>query len=163
MVLRLALRGFQVTGGPSSQKTRQVLAEGSIYLFSPFQRTSIRLTARARAFVSDQPSVFATGRQDLGRKKWWGHGQRLGVTAFFSKMVGPRPQVGGNDFVVTMVLRPAAPERKQITLLAKADELELPPWKRNAYFSKMRIASINKNYYFYSCNNQTTREKWSVG
>jgi len=41
-------------------------------------------------------------------------------------MVGPRLQIGGNDFVVTTVLRPAAPERKHIPLLAKADEREVP-------------------------------------
>jgi len=40
-------------------------------------------------------------------------------------MVGPRQQVGGNDFVVPMFLQPAAPERKQKSLLAKADEHEV--------------------------------------
>ena len=124
MAFRLALRALVHIGRRLAHQPLKVFAESSICLIPVFQRTLSRLTPRARAFVSDQHSVFDSGRQDLGRKKWWGPDHRLGVTTFFSKMVGPRPRVGGNDFVVTTVLQPLAPERKQITLLAKADEQE---------------------------------------
>ena len=75
--------------------------------------------------LATSPFVFASGEQDLGREKWWGPGRRLWVTTFFSKMVGPRQKVVGDHFVVPTVLRPEAPERKQIPLLAKADEQEV--------------------------------------
>jgi hypothetical protein len=69
-------------GWAGTTKTGKVFAEGSICLFSPFQRTSYWLTARARAFVSDQHFRFRYGQA----RSWQG------------KVVGPRPKDGGNDF-----------------------------------------------------------------
>lgn len=74
--------GFSGIGRADAPKNGKVFAEGSICLLSSFQRTSFRLTARARAFVSDQPFRFRFGQARSWKKK----------------VVGPRPKVGGNDF-----------------------------------------------------------------
>ena len=125
MSLRLAFRDFRVSAGPMPQKPGKYLLRALFAYFHHFKEPLFGSQLALALLLATSPFVFASGKQDLGREKWWGPGRRLGVTTFSSKMVGPRLKVGGNDFVVPTVLRPEAPERKQIPLLAKADEQEV--------------------------------------
>lgn len=69
MAIRLALRGFRAESDTVTQKPAKYWLRALFTYSHHFKEPLFRLTARARAFVSDQPYVFASGRQDLGRKK----------------------------------------------------------------------------------------------
>jgi len=82
MTLRLALRGFRAESDTVTQKPAKYWLRALFTYSHHFKEPLFRLTARARAFVSDQPFRFRFGQA----RSWQG------------KVVGPRPQAGGNDF-----------------------------------------------------------------